>query len=43
MFADDINFFISRINVDDLISDINCGLNEISLWFKANKLALNCF
>ena len=36
MFADDTNLFLSGINVDDL-SDMNCELNKISLWFKANK------
>ena len=41
MFADDTNLFLSDTNVDDLFSDINCELNEISLWFKANKLSLN--
>ena len=41
MFADDTNLFISGINVDDLFSDMNCELNKISLWFKANKLSLN--
>ena len=41
MFADDTNLFLSGINVDDLFSDMNCELNEISLWFKANKLTLH--
>ena len=41
MFADDTNLFLSDINVDDLFSDMNCELNKISLWFKANKLWLN--
>ena len=41
MFSDDTNLFLSDINVDDLFSDMNCELNEISLWFKANKLLLN--
>ena len=41
MFADDNNLFLSGINVDDLFSDMNCELNKISLWFKANKLLLN--
>ena len=40
MFADDTNLFLSGINVDDLFSDMNCELTEISLWFKANKLSL---
>ena len=40
-FADDTNLFISGINVDDIFSDMNCELNKISLWFKANKLSLN--
>ena len=41
MFADDTNLFNSGISVDELFSDMNCELNEISLWFKANKLSLN--
>ena len=41
MFADDTNLFLSGINVDDLFSDMNCELNKISLWFKANELLLN--
>ena len=41
MFADDNNLFLSGINVDDLFSDMNCELNKISLWFKANKLSQN--
>ena len=40
-FADDTNLFLSGINVDYLFSDMNCELNKISLWFKANKLSLN--
>ena len=39
--ADDNNLFLSGINEDDLFSDMNCQLNKISLWFKANKLSLN--
>ena len=35
--ADDNNLFLSGINEDDM----NCQLNKISLWFKANKLSLN--
>ena len=41
MFADNTNLFLSGINVDDLFSDMNCGLNKISLLFKANRLSLN--
>ena len=41
MFADDTNLFLSGINVDDLFSDMNCELNKIYLWFKANKLSPN--
>ena len=41
MFADDTSLFISGINVDDLFYDMNCELNEISLWFKVNKLSRN--
>ena len=41
MFADNTSLFLSAISVDDLFSDMNCELNKISLWFKANKLSLN--
>ena len=41
MFANDTNLFLSDVDVDDLFSDMSCELNEISLWFKANKLSLN--
>ena len=41
MFADDTNLFLSGINVDDLFSDMNCELNKIYIWFKANKLSPN--
>ena len=41
MFADDTNLFLSGINVDDIFSNVNCELNKISIWFKANRLSLN--
>ena len=41
MFAEDTNLFLSGKNVDDIFSNMNCELNKISLWFKANKLLLN--
>ena len=41
MFADDNSLFISDINLDDLFYDMNRELNEISLWFKVNKLSRN--
>ena len=41
MSTDDTYLFLSGINVDDLFSDVNCELTEISLWFKTNKLSLN--
>ena len=41
MFAENINLFFSSINLDDLFSETNRELNEISLWLKANKLSLN--
>ena len=41
MFADNTNLFLTVINVDDLFSDMNCELNKMSFWFKANKLSLN--
>ena len=41
MFAENTNLFFSSINLDDLFSETNRELNEISLWLKANKLSLN--
>ena len=41
MFADYTNLLLSDINVDDLFTYMNYELNEISLWFEANKLSLN--
>ena len=41
MFAGDTNLFLLGLNTDGLFSDMNCELNKISLWFKANKLLLN--
>ena len=41
ILVDDTNLVLSGINVDYLFSDMNCELNKISLYFKANKLSLN--
>ena len=41
MFAHDTNFFISGMNVDGLVSDINCEFNKIFVSFKTKKLSLN--
>ena len=41
MFAGDTNLFLLGLNIDGLFSDMNCELNKISIWFKANKLSLN--
>ena len=41
MFAEDTNLFLSGINVDELFSDMNCKLEKVSLWFRANTLLLN--
>ena len=41
MFAGDTNLFLLGLNIDGLFSDMNCELNKVSIWFKANKLLLN--
>ena len=41
LFADDSNLFKSSKNLEDLFSSMNTELENISLWFKANKLSLN--
>ena len=38
MFANETNLFISDIKVNELFSELNCELKEISFWFKVNKL-----
>ena len=41
MFADDTNLFLSHKNINDLFLNMNNELQNISTWFKANKLSLN--
>ena len=41
LFADDITILYSHSNVEKQINLINEGLNEVSNWFKANKLSVN--
>ena len=41
LFADDTNLFHSSKSPDDLLKTVNCELNNICIWFKANKLSLN--
>ena len=41
MFADDTNLFLSHKNIDTLFSNMNRELENVSAWFKSNKLSLN--
>ena len=41
MFADDTNLFFSHSNIKELFNVMNHELNNIQLWFNANKLSLN--
>ena len=41
MFADDTNFFYSHKNIKGLFYTVNSELENISQWFKANKLSVN--
>ena len=41
MHADDTNLFYSNNDIETLFSTVNIELEEISEWFKANKLSLN--
>ena len=38
MFSDDTNIFTSYGNIKDIFNNVNLELNEIAIWFKANKL-----
>ena len=40
-FADDTNVIVSHANLPDLITIVNHELDNLSVWFKANKLSLN--
>ena len=41
MFADDTNLFLSNKDINKLFNDMNVELQNMSIWFKANKLSLN--
>ena len=41
MFADDTNIFFSHKNIDTLFGSMNKELENVSTWFKSNKLPLN--
>ena len=41
MFADDANLLISHKNIDTLFAIMNVELENVSTWFKSNKLSLN--
>ena len=40
MFADDANLFFSHKNIDTLFTIVNVELENVSTWFKSNKLSL---
>ena len=41
MFADDTNLFLSYKKIDTLFATMNVELENVSTWFKSNKLSLN--
>ena len=41
LFADDTNFFLSHKNIDTLFASMSKELENVSTWFKSNKLSLN--
>ena len=41
LFADDTNAFAEGKDVNELIRRVNSGLDELSKWFRCNKLTLN--
>ena len=41
MLADDTNLFLSHKNIDTLFVIMNVELENVSMWFKSNKLSLN--
>ena len=41
MFADDTNLFYSHHQIKILFETVNCELEKINQWFKANRLSLN--
>ena len=41
MFADDTNLFYTSNSIDELFNRVNIELQQVSEWFKSNKLSLN--
>ena len=41
MFADDTNLFLSHKNINKFFASMNKELENVSTWFKSNKLSLN--
>ena len=41
VFADDTNLFLAHKNIDTLFASMNKKLENVSTWFKSNKLSLN--
>ena len=41
LFADDTTIHYTNDNITDLFHVMNCDLNQITQWFRANKLSLN--
>ena len=41
MFAGDTNLFLSHKNIDTVFVSMNVELENVSKWFKSNKLFLN--
>ena len=41
MYADDTNIFLSGNNIDSTVEEFNLELNNLNIWFKANRLSLN--
>ena len=41
LLADDANLFCSHKDINILQQNINTELNNVSMWFRSNKLSLN--
>ena len=41
LFADDTNIFAQDKDPKNLFKRVNSGLNDLSRWFRCNKLTLN--
>ena len=41
LFAEDINLFTSGKKLDELVKETNLALNNLNIWFRANKLSLS--